>query len=379
MAVFEIETPDGQKFEIDAPENVTQAEILNQLTRAGIVTPQAPVAQSQQPIPQGQAIAQRLGQQAIRGLSPIPGGVQAGQAFAQLPTGVQKAALTGAGGLIGAATPVPGGAAIGTAIGGALGELPEQVARIAPLIQQRGLRGGLAEASRQVTPRQALQFGKRRGVEAAAGLIGGGVRAITKAIKASGPLTAVIRKPSIIFKKTQQKIFNNLKSIKGKLIADSSPRDIRQARRVLLESAKRKQDFLDETVTALNSGERVSGARLMSAREVSKELTKRGGPVAENAFVGKTQITKALELRAPGYTEALKETERLLTSFGKERLSPFAQAIATGTGLGRAANIVAFPGMRRLLGASIGAAAEVFPGITGASVTLVQELLSKTR
>jgi len=322
MASFEIKTPDGQTFQIDGPENITQAEIMNQLTRLGITG-----AQPGQPRPGGRGL------EAQQQFAPPQTLGSAALEAAREPARVARRGFQELGALL-PETGQTRSAALNVAIG-------------AP----RSALETVGEAAAGFIEPEALALG------GAGRVLGAGAKAIGRGVQAAkGPFATAAKTPSVLSKRSNQRAFRSLEKLKRRLFRDTLPEQLDKARRITKATPQTREKFLQSVEGLLKdptASQQIDSATLFAAREIAGKSQAAGGGFAGLARATKRKISRLLEQRAPGLSKAFSRVEDIFQASGEPgRAISLLDALSPS----RVAQTATLPGVQRLLGASAGIA-----------------------
>lgn len=320
-------------------------------------------------------------------------GVQAGQAFAQAPEPVQRGILTGGGAAVGQFAGGPIGAAGGAALGGTAADILQEPEKARQILQPVGEAlfaaspfGKISQAPekalaafqalQEINPTEAGKFAKKRAIESLTAATFGLVSKFASLGEASGPFTAALKNPKLIFTATRQKAFDTLKGMKDFLVGSESPREVGRLSKALA-SPERTADLANEAMALIKQKLPISGAQLLAFREALKTVRRGGGFLAGRADTALQIVKKRLEVLVPGLQKQFKLVSDTFSALAKLPASSF---IPGGGTVGKAARAVgAFPGVKRVAGATVRAGAEALPGIGGGALGGLMSLLEQRR
>jgi len=306
MKIIEVEI-EGKTVEMEVPEGFSNNQISVEVDKI------ASQLASKQPVKSQQLNVQspNIPQLAQASLGPFA----VAERIKQLPSPVRRGVLTGGAAAIGElASPV--GAGIGAMAGGTLADMadnPQKATEILTSFAKSGLAAqfnptkalpAFTEAVNTLKGIDLKGVAKKRAAEAILGASGAIFTKVLTGFTVTGPLTATIKKPSLIFKSVRKKDFktlNRLKKIaKQGEIASESKRLLQ-----LSASPPGRAKLAVEATVGVQSKVAMSGRQLITYRNALKRVIQEGGEEAADEFITALKtIEKTLEKQVPGITKA---------------------------------------------------------------------------
>jgi len=220
-------------------------------------------------------------QQGIKATPGIGQAVGMSQEINKLPPEAQKALLVTGGAEIGLLGGPMASGAMAALAGGATeaAQNPATASKVISPILKTAINPtpqSVLETIQQVTTPEAKNFMKRRAVEAGTAAASGAALKAVRGVQAEGPFTAGMNKPGLVFKKTREKILEELGMAKNAARVGENAQEAGRLRRMLAIGQAGKVKLAEEAIEGLQKGSKMTNTQLLAYEEALGKVQSKG-------------------------------------------------------------------------------------------------------